>query len=203
MATHSSVLAWRIPGTGEPGGLLSMGSRRVRHDWSDLAAAAALWSPKPNMITPAYYSDSSSCHIVSFSQESSRRWLSCSFLNMLFYAYLRVFPLTLPFAWLSLPLGFLPNLLRLLLRHHFKERLFPTILSKLVPLSYSHNQFYFIFITLTIFCYMFVYGLSPRSEYKTSELRFCLWSIFLALTTILRTNQRVTTISAPPLECTI
>ena len=32
MATHSSVLAWRIPGTGEPGGLLSMGSRRVRHD---------------------------------------------------------------------------------------------------------------------------------------------------------------------------
>ena len=32
MATHSSVLAWRIPGTGEPGGLLSMGSYRVRHD---------------------------------------------------------------------------------------------------------------------------------------------------------------------------
>ena len=39
MATHSSVLAWRIPGTGEPGGLLSMGSHRVEHDWSDLAAA--------------------------------------------------------------------------------------------------------------------------------------------------------------------
>ena len=41
MATHSSVLAWRIPGTGEPGGLPSLGSHRVRHDWSDLAAAAA------------------------------------------------------------------------------------------------------------------------------------------------------------------
>ena len=41
MATHSSVLAWRIPGTGEPGGLLSMGSHRVGHDWSNLAAAAA------------------------------------------------------------------------------------------------------------------------------------------------------------------
>ena len=41
MATHSSVLAWRIPGTGKPGGLPSMGSHRVRHDWSDLAAAAA------------------------------------------------------------------------------------------------------------------------------------------------------------------
>ena len=40
MATHSSVLAWRIPGSGEPGGLLSVGSHRVRHDWSDLATAA-------------------------------------------------------------------------------------------------------------------------------------------------------------------
>ena len=39
MATHSSVLAWRIPGTGKPGGLLSMGSHRVGHDWSNLAAA--------------------------------------------------------------------------------------------------------------------------------------------------------------------
>ena len=39
--THSSVLAWRIPGTGEPVELLSMGSHRVGHDWSDLAAAAA------------------------------------------------------------------------------------------------------------------------------------------------------------------
>ena len=43
MATHSSVLALRIPGTGEPGGLLSMGSHRVKHDWSDLAAAAGPW----------------------------------------------------------------------------------------------------------------------------------------------------------------
>ena len=41
MATHSSVLAWRIPETREPGGLLSMGLHRVGHDWSDLAAAAA------------------------------------------------------------------------------------------------------------------------------------------------------------------
>ena len=57
MATHSSVLAWRIPGIGEPGGLPSMGSHRVRHDWSDLAAAADLdrsviiyleWNLPPN-----------------------------------------------------------------------------------------------------------------------------------------------------------
>ena len=41
MATHSSVIAWRIPGMGKPSGLPSMGSHRVGHDWSDLAAAAA------------------------------------------------------------------------------------------------------------------------------------------------------------------
>ena len=41
MATHSSVLAWRIPGMAEPGGLPSAGSHRVGHDWTDLAAAAA------------------------------------------------------------------------------------------------------------------------------------------------------------------
>ena len=40
MAPHSSVLSWRIPGTGEPGGLPSMGLHRVRHDWSDLAAVS-------------------------------------------------------------------------------------------------------------------------------------------------------------------
>ena len=40
MATHSSVLAWRIPGMGEAGALPSMGSHRVGHDWSNLAAAA-------------------------------------------------------------------------------------------------------------------------------------------------------------------
>ena len=45
MATHSSVLAWRISGTGEPGGLPSVGSHRVRHDWSDLAAAAGTQEP--------------------------------------------------------------------------------------------------------------------------------------------------------------
>ena len=37
MATHSSILAWRIPWTEEPGGLQSIGLQRVRHDWSDLA----------------------------------------------------------------------------------------------------------------------------------------------------------------------
>ena len=50
MATHSSLLAWRIPGTGEPGGLPSMGSHRVRHDWSDLAAATAAWLGGPSSV---------------------------------------------------------------------------------------------------------------------------------------------------------
>ena len=51
IATHSSVLSWRIPGTGEPGGLPSMGSHRVGHDWSDLAAAAAAEPPgKPAQL---------------------------------------------------------------------------------------------------------------------------------------------------------
>ena len=52
MATYSSVVAWRIPGTGEPGGLPSLGSHRVGHYCSDLAAAAAA-TPTSHSI-PAY-----------------------------------------------------------------------------------------------------------------------------------------------------
>ena len=52
MATHSSVLAWRIPGTGEPGGLPSMGLHRVGHDCSDLAAAAnSLGDEDPQLLS--------------------------------------------------------------------------------------------------------------------------------------------------------
>ena len=55
MATHSSVLAWRIPGTGEPGGLPSLGLHRVGHNWSNLAAAASdkymEWFREQNDIT--------------------------------------------------------------------------------------------------------------------------------------------------------
>ena len=55
MATHSSVLAWRIPGTEKPVGLLSMGSHTVGHDWRDLAAAAEKWHGEGNG-TPFQYS---------------------------------------------------------------------------------------------------------------------------------------------------
>ena len=53
MAPHSRVLAWRIPGTGEPGGLPSVGLHRVRHDWSYLAAAAAAdtWLESQKVLT--------------------------------------------------------------------------------------------------------------------------------------------------------
>ena len=50
MATHSSVLAWRIPGTEDPGGLPSLGLHRVGHDWSDLSAAAGFCS-YPDRVT--------------------------------------------------------------------------------------------------------------------------------------------------------
>ena len=51
MATHSSVLAWRIPGTGEPGGLPSVGSYRVGHDWSDLVVVVVI-TVVSNSLTP-------------------------------------------------------------------------------------------------------------------------------------------------------
>ena len=54
MATHSSVLAWRIPGTVEPGGLPSMGSHRVGHNWCDLAAAAAKGIIDLYQLQPVY-----------------------------------------------------------------------------------------------------------------------------------------------------
>ena len=50
MAAHFSILAWRIPGTGEPGGLTSMGSHRVGQDWSDLAAGAAAYTNLASFI---------------------------------------------------------------------------------------------------------------------------------------------------------
>ena len=55
MATHSSVLAWRIPGMGEPGGLPSMGSHKVGHDWSDLAAAADHLHIDPSTSNMAFF----------------------------------------------------------------------------------------------------------------------------------------------------
>ena len=87
-ATHSSVLAWRIPGMGEPGGLLSMGSQRVGHDWSDLAVAAAgdwiwkvlitrkklLWLCVVTDVNWAYHGDHFAIHIYKYGIVTLHTW---------------------------------------------------------------------------------------------------------------------------------
>ena len=80
MATHSSILAWRIPGMGEPGGLLSMGSHRVRHDWSDLAAAAVSYPPRrppqpqhsQATVLPYFVKRSETCSLVRVNLQASK-----------------------------------------------------------------------------------------------------------------------------------
>ena len=94
MATHSSILAWRIPRTEEPDGLWSTGSKRVGHNWSDLAAAAAksnhpvFWGCSlllryPYSICGVYFSLNKSTSYLSlclslnsFCDETSRTWAS-------------------------------------------------------------------------------------------------------------------------------
>ena len=67
MATHSSVLAWRILGMGQPGELMSMESHRVGHDWSDLAAAASqlnIWKQHHLLLSCAYSQTGSEYHLM-------------------------------------------------------------------------------------------------------------------------------------------
>ena len=68
IATHSGTLAWKIPWTAEPGGLPSMGSHRVRHDWSDLAVAAYLYGL---VIFPVFFSLSLNFAMSSWSEPQS------------------------------------------------------------------------------------------------------------------------------------
>ena len=70
MATHSSILAWRIPGTEEPGRLLSTGSHKVRYDWSDLAAASAA------LLSTGVISDIQRWNDSAFSNKSAVEWCS-------------------------------------------------------------------------------------------------------------------------------
>ena len=76
MATHSSVLAWRIPGMGEPGGLPSMGSYRVGHDWSDLALALVIHSKIINFRV-----------IASTEQKSTGKHTLLHFLDLCVFSY--------------------------------------------------------------------------------------------------------------------
>ena len=78
MAAHSSVFAWRIPGTGESGGLPSMGLHRVRHDWHDLEAAAAAVDIRfaSQAKGPSLKLDGKSMHILGFPGGSGVRNLA-------------------------------------------------------------------------------------------------------------------------------
>ena len=72
MAPHSNTLAWKIPWTEEPGGLQSMGSQRVGHDWSELAAAAAMSSSAGGIDLLGFQLTNPSC-----SQHQGRRcWIT-------------------------------------------------------------------------------------------------------------------------------
>ena len=127
MATHSSVLAWRIPGTGEPGGLPSMGSQRVGHDWSDLAAAAA-------MLDVNYYG----FHIVS-------RVYTISVASLLMLTLI---------IWLRWYLSGVLNLLFSLSIVYSLERSYsPHLRSNWFSPSFSMRLFYITYITLRFFCH--------------------------------------------------
>ena len=86
MATHSSILAWRIPGTGEPSGLPSMGSHRIRHNWSNLAAAAAC----PPQLFKENYSEFFECSWISISLVLVIRALLLSFGGVLFTRFFMI-----------------------------------------------------------------------------------------------------------------
>ena len=98
MATHSSVLAWRIPGTGEPGWLPSMGSHRVGHDWSDSAAAAAVFHyiHIPHLFYPFFIPSSADGHLgcfpcLSFCEQCCyEHWGASNFSNYSFFSQIYV-----------------------------------------------------------------------------------------------------------------
>ena len=85
MATHSSVLAWRIPGMGEPGGLPSMRLHRVGHDWSDLASCSDYSHIKPPprnfslLIYPGCQVGRKQVHFRSLNQRAQVLTISGSF----------------------------------------------------------------------------------------------------------------------------
>ena len=72
MATHSSVLAWRIPGTREPGGLLSVGSHGVGHDWAS-SLSPTLINSSLNLATSSI--DSKAPHGLWWVKDSGKAWL--------------------------------------------------------------------------------------------------------------------------------
>ena len=75
MATHSSVLAWRIPGTGEPGELPSLGSHRVGHEGSDLAAESVIQSEvRKRKIDTVHYTQNGIDDLTCKAEMETERW---------------------------------------------------------------------------------------------------------------------------------
>ena len=103
MATYSSILVWRIPETEEPGGLSSMGSHRVGHDWSDLAEAAAAAKFTCTFIPPLSSSATLSgwkiCSLLMVSNKSSK---VNGFMDLLPAALPCIVTLTWEGSWLLL-----------------------------------------------------------------------------------------------------
>ena len=99
MATHSSVLAWSILGTGKPGGLPSMGSHRVGHNWSDLTAAAAAIS-FPNHCTNLHFNSIVLCFRCFATLPLG---LLCNFLLINKVAYIFTFLLFSPLLFCKVP----------------------------------------------------------------------------------------------------
>ena len=98
MATHSSILAWRIPGMGEPGGLPSMGLHRVGHDWRDLAATAVAALSDLFVIVWYELCCLDAPHPYFVYEMSSFSWLP----GLTLYFFMTIFFLTVMFLKLSL-----------------------------------------------------------------------------------------------------
>ena len=124
IATHSSVLAWRIPGMGKPGGLQSLGSHRVRHGWSNLAAAAAaclnivFWLPLNcfplyHLFSPSWFFTSTDIPI--FSYINDQWWTNYDHVNVVsewirgYNMMIFVYGAALCFSWNHIYLSVLPE----------------------------------------------------------------------------------------------
>ena len=154
MATQSSVLAWRIPGTGEPDGLPSMGSHRVGHDWRNLAAAAT----------------AAACIFYQYSSEDTTYYIPLMLLSSFNWSILRSFYSS--FFFLEKVKGILAFSVYQIISHtHWSTRKHSTILhsiseefSKGTPLVLTDFRFSY------SFCLKLNWSLRETKEYHYSLL---------------------------------
>ena len=150
MATHSSVLVWRIPGTGEPGRLPSMGPHRVRHDWSGLAAAAAtaahplLHSQTEPLKIPQIWD------ISCYSSFAWNAFLVCSVMMLIFLQnFMQMSPLLRHCLWLrwtetrAVPSVFLSHTIKFPRKSDTVQLFLSTCLSPILSTMTFFFMFYF------------------------------------------------------------